>query len=272
MAIARREIYPSNSLRLVVAEIRFPLSARLSGTDMLAALSSVLGDRLPIIEPGNQILEMSSAGPAPVLRPAGDGSYRFLTRDRMLSVSVDANRLAVEATEYEGWESFREVLTWTLERIGVDLGAIAGLDRIGLRYIDEIRVPGEDAPAERWPPYIRAELLAPIAIAEGWDLDAYQGAFQLRIAPDANLTMRYGTHVGHIVSDSGTLRLPTPAGEGPFFFVDIDSSWTRSGAFDDFDLDLTLKRADELHAPITELFERSITEQLRDDVLRKGAE
>jgi uncharacterized protein (TIGR04255 family) len=199
------------------------------------------------------------------------GAFRLLSRDRTDAVTVTQGRLSVETTHYTRWEEFRDgLIAQALRAVGEELGAITGLDRVGLRYIDEIRVPGEAGPADRWTRYIDQDVLAPLRLARGHEFKAFQAALQLDTAENCELQMRYGTLDGHIVADSGPLRLPTAPTTGQCFFIDIDSYWTRPGDLEEFDLVKALSIANQLHDPIGELFERAITEDLRNDVFRSA--
>ncbi len=263
-----QEVYPNAPLRLVTAEFRFPLSPILAGGDLLSALSKALGGELPIIEPVPQGLQMSlGAEPQPPKMTAG--GFRLLSRDRTAAVTVDASRLAVETTVYEHWETFRESIETALRAIGEELQAIVGLDRVGLRYINEIRVPGGGTSVERWMPYINEDLLAVARLAEGREIKTVLSVLHLVTGDNEELLLRCGAVEGHVVDDSGPLRLPSPPEDGPFFLLDIDSFWTRLGVLEEFDTATALTIADRIHEPVDGLFERSLTERLRDEVLRR---
>jgi len=184
-------------------------------------------------------------------------------------VTVGAGRLAVETTVYEHWETFRESIEAALRAIGEELQAIAGLDRVGLRYINEIRVPGASTSVERWMPYISGDLLAVAHLAAGHEIKAIQSALHLVTGDKEELLLRCGALEGHVVDDSGPLRLPSLPEDGPFFLLDIDSFWTRLGVLEEFDAAVALAIADRIHEPVDGLFERAITERLREDVLRR---
>jgi uncharacterized protein (TIGR04255 family) len=81
--------------------------------------------------------------------------------------------------------------------------------------------------------------------------------------------MRSGILDGHVVDDSGPLTLPTPPQDGPFFLIDIDSFWTKSGPLAKWSTEAAIGISDSLHAPIDDLFENCITDVLRSNVLRK---
>src|SRR6266511_2992172 len=174
----RREVYPNAPLRLVTAELRFPLSPSLAGGDLLSTLAKVLGGMLPIIEPVPQGLQVTfGAEPQPARMTSG--GFRLLSRDRTFAVTVGASRLAVETTVYEHWETFRKSIETALRAIGEELQAIVGLDRVGLRYINEIRVPDGDTSVERWMPYISEDLLAFARLADGRETKTVQSVMHL---------------------------------------------------------------------------------------------
>lgn len=269
--MAQREVYSNAPLRLVTAEFRFPISPRLSGGDLLSLLGERLGEALPIVEPTT--FQLTIAGPAPQPAPliGGGGGFRLLTRDRTTAVTVDANRITIETTVYRRWEDFRDgPVANALTTVGDGLGAIAGLDRVGLRFINEVRVPGMTSTEPlRWRDYITPELLAPADLAPGREVKTVQMALHLGMGDGAEVLMRTGLLEGRVVDDTGPLRLPRPPQPGTFFLLDIDSFWSRGTTYEAWDSARVLAIADRLHDPIDELFERSLTEKLRDDVLRR---
>lgn len=265
-----REVYPSAPLRLVTAEFRFPLSPRLAGTDLLALLGESLGGELPVVEPvAAQGLQLAF-GPDAAPPPSAQAGYRLLTRDRTTAVTVSSTRVAIETTTYEHWEDFRDgLVALALRTIGDDLAAIAGLDRVGLRYINEVRVPGAAEDASDWQDFIARDLLAAARLATGQRIRTMQLALHLDRGSGAELLMRSGLLEGHIVDDTGPLRLPSPPQDGYFFLIDIDSFWSRAAAYDEWRTTAALGIADRLHDPIDALFESCIQERLRDEVLRR---
>jgi len=268
-ALPDREVYSNAPLRLVTAEYRFPLSPVLTGADLLILLANTLGATLPVIEPAEALLQLNfGRNPAP---PSVSGNgYRLLNRDRTTAVTVTSSRLAVETTAYRHWEDFRdEYVSVALRALGEELNALAGLERVGLRFINEIRVPSTSM-AEDWQAYINPDLLAAARVPTSGKLKTVQGALHLQMTDDAELLMRSGILDGHVV-DSGPFTLPTPPQDGPFFLIDIDSFWTKSGPLAEWSTTAALEISDKLHAPIDDLFESCITEKLRSTVLRKGS-
>lgn len=268
--MADREVYPNAPLRLVTAEFRFPLSPRLTAGDLLSTLGDALGADLPIVEPISPQGLQLTFGPEATPSPLAQAGYRLLTRDRTTAVTVASTRVAVETTTYEHWDDFRNgVVTLAVQAIGDKLGAIAGLDRVGLRYINEVRVPGAGADVADWSHFITPELLATGALAAGQRVRTMQVALHLDRGDGAELLMRAGLLEGHVVDDTGALRLPSPPQPGHFFLIDMDSFWSRPAAYDQWSTERALEIADRLHDPIDDLFESCIQEKLREDVLRR---
>ena len=270
--MSEREIYVNAPLRLVAVEFRFPFSPAFLSPDVFSVVARKLGEQLPIVEPAAPpitILTNPGAVPGPMSLPGGGAGIQLLTQNRATGVTVSPGRLAVETTNYRRWEDLRRLIENSLREIGDELGAIPGLNRVGLRYVNEIRVPG-DAPnlIERWRRFIQADLLAGLRFGGG-EFVAFQSVLHFRQAPTQEVVMRSGIADGHVVGDFGPLRLPTPAGSGPFFLLDIDSFWTRGNDVPEYNTADALKLVDELHSPIDDLFESVITDELRDEVLRR---
>lgn len=262
-----REVYVNAPLRLVTAEYRFPLSSVLAGDDLLSLLAKTLGTALPIIEPAQLVQFSVGADLAP---PAITNGYRLLARDRTTAATVTSNRLAVETTAYRHWADFRnEYVETALSALGEDIGALAGLDRVGLRFINELRIPSIADGVEGLRAYINSDLLAASRVMSRGELKTVQAALHLQLGDNAELLMRSGILEGRMVDDSGPLRLTSPPQSGRFFLIDIDSFWTNTGALDEWNTAEAIAISDRLHEPIDELFESCITDTLRDDILRR---
>ena len=80
--------------------------------------------------------------------------------------------------------------------------------------------------------------------------------------------LRYGAWEGFAVDPGGDLKRSS-ATPGPFFLMDIDSFWIPIGGVPEFDVKALLTICDELHTPVGRLFERLITDRLREEILRR---
>lgn len=266
-----REVYPSAPLQLVAAEWRYPMSPRLATSEALAELHSLLADTLPIPQPvAEQTVAFGSPNAPPQL--TARQFFRLTNKEKTLSASFTPTSTTVEATDYEHYVQFRE----TVERVVFALTSYStpvGLERVGLRYVDEIRVPSVTERPGDWSRYVVDELLsAPrlgVAADDRLTPTSWHGLIEFDRGEEFRLVLRYGVLEGFVVDPSGALSVPRGGESGPFFLVDIDSFWTPTETIAEFDPELLLQTFDALHAPVSAVFEALITDDLRNDVLRK---
>ena len=90
----------------------------------------------------------------------------------------------------------------------------------------------------------------------------------LSSAPGVTYTVRYGSGVGQAFASSPNLRRRTEP-DGEFFLIDTDGAWQPvAQAIPEFsaeDVELILN---DIHEPISLIFESLITDRLRNEVLR----
>jgi uncharacterized protein (TIGR04255 family) len=142
----------------------------------------------------------------------------------------------------------------------------SGYERIGLRYLDEIRVPDTNGTID-WSEWVHPSLLSarpetPIDLP----LSEWQGMSTFGPVDGRSLVLRFGPRTGYAVEPNGELkRGPTPTGR--FFLLDFDSFWESPSVIPEFEPGNMITRCDDLHAPIRTLFEGLITDRLRKEVL-----
>jgi uncharacterized protein (TIGR04255 family) len=90
------------------------------------------------------------------------------------------------------------------------------------------------------------------------------------VGPDRSTVMRTGVLTTPVVAPDGPLAISRRT-ETPFFLVDIDSTWQAGTETSPvaFTWSVLVDILDSLHTPVRALFEHSITEKLRHDLLRK---
>lgn len=262
------EVYPNAPVVLVALEVRHPTADPLTHAQRLK-IKRQLAAYIPIMRTGQlaQITAVQAAGVSPAPQDMRVEEFpRYFSRDNTIAVSVRTDGLVVETTRYVRWERLRELAAEVFE-VRQDLGGVDGVERVGLRYINEIRVPGE--PVHDWAPWVDATLLGATPIGEELGLTAlqWQGITVLRPGPERSLVLRYGPWDGFAVDPAGELKRSTPT-PGFFFLLDIDSFWTPSEGIPEFDAKALLATSDELHAPVRKLFERLVTDRLRREVFR----
>lgn len=245
-----REVFANAPLAFVVCEFRFPQAPRLTSDEAFIALTDAFADTLVIPEE-----ERTDNG--------AERRFRFLDRRRRLSVVVARDALSVETTDYTEWTDFKPFVLEAVDVVGAT-ARVVGVERIGLRYINEIRVPEQITDATRWKRWISDEMLGPVGGIPGYTPAGFQAMTQLTRG-NTHLHIRCAALVGSGVVADQPLRRRRAVAEGPFFVIDTDS-YTETpgedmGGFTTRDLDPAL---DDLHEPLEALFHRAINDELRE--------
>lgn len=261
-----REVYPNAPVVLVALEVRHPVAEPLSRAQR-NLIKQRLVDYTPIMRlHQQQLLTFLQVGAAPSVQDARVEEFpRYFSRDSTVAVSVRSDALVIETTRYGQWERLRAIAAEAFDA-RQELGPVDGLERVGLRYIDEIRVPDLEG---GWEPWVHRALLGASVVGETVGLSPilWQGVSAFSNGPEFGVVLRYGPRDGFAVDPGGELKrsASTP---GPFFLIDIDSSWTPGGGVPEFDTKVLLSICDDLRNPVRDLFERLVTERLREEVLR----
>lgn len=262
-----REVYPNAAVVLVAVEVRHSTAPPLSRSS-IAKIKQHLSPELPLLRPTTfTTVETTLGGTTDVHT---ERATRYMSRDRTAAVTFRNEALVIETTRYGRYEQLRGLVALALNaRQSVD--PIDSVERLGLRYINEIRVPEAGSSAASWEPWVDKALLgpAPIGHAHGLEATQLQGLVLFSKGEDKSLVLRYGLREGYAVDPSGDLKRSTPT-PGPFFLLDIDSFWSATGALPEAQPETLLKLCDALNDPVRSLFEDIITERLRKEVLRHG--
>ena len=261
--------YPNDSLRWVAAEIRYPPVDELAGGPS-SGFREDIRDEFPIREEQPQLsLSIGQTGPTAqqvVLQ-------RFVRRDRLMSVTLGGDVIRLEATDYPGWTEFRELLVRVLQALQRNTRP-DGVARVGLRYIDEIRLPDEPDGAIGWQAWVDGRLVAPFTLENDPPLNNGTVVLQYGEPPGYVTVFRAGpVKSGRAVQQEGPLRTPFETPAGAFFLLDTDASWADpTGQVPEFSTDHIAEVLDQLHGSCHTLFEASITDRLRQDILSRPRE
>lgn len=270
--MTERQTYLNAPIVLMAFEVRHPTTEQLNSRQ-IAQFSTRVRDRLPL--PGEvstasisfQLASNGESSKAPVVRQAP----RWTSRDKRTALTVNQDALVLETTRYTNYNEIRELLQVALQA-RAEIAAPAGVERVGLRYIDEIRVPAEDGDSSpAWREWLDESLLGPARVADTLGLvpAQHQGLAVFSTRSDQALVLRYGVQTDYAVASTPQLRRPLPP-PGPLFKLDIDSFWQAGETVPEFSVDTVLRLSDELHAPVRGVFESVITDRLREEVLRRG--
>lgn len=261
--------YPGQPVALAIVEVKHP-SADSLGPASVAALKSDLRALFPIHRTEQMTEFVFTAGPSGAGQvQQGQQMPRFVTRDRQSSITYRRDAVVIETTRYPGWTQFKD---WVKACLAAreDVAPVDGVERIGIRFIDEIRIPGDGEPEWRdWVPSLTGPA---VDVADLGILMRQQQSVVQYITGNAGetLTLRYGAVVGppSVQSTPNLVRVDVPK-PGPFFLLDTDAAWTVTDGMQvpAFESDAILTIADQLHTPMKELFERLISDRLREEIL-----
>ncbi|WP_419917295.1 TIGR04255 family protein [Candidatus Poriferisodalis sp.] len=261
-----REVYANAPLVFVACEIRFPLVPSLTTDDTLDCLVEDFFDLLPI--PATTIVEWGD-------EDSDDGDHaqrvlRFSNRDRTSSAVLTRTSLSIETTTYREWPDFRSQVMSAVDVVAGN-AKVAGVERLGLRYIDEIRVPEPIVDATMWRKWIAEDVLSHLSVVPDMAPAGFTSATVLHNGSH-HMLVRYAAMNGPGVVADKPLRRSTVPPEGPFFVIDVDSYRDTSGVdMIDFSAESIASVLDDLHEPIGMLFQRSITDRARE-LFRKEPE
>ncbi|MEU2995828.1 TIGR04255 family protein [Streptomyces sp. NPDC001758] len=262
--MGHREIYPNPPLALAVIELRHTATPALTESDQ-AGLKSFLSERFPLARPapGQMAVTVTPAG---VTNEQSPPSPRYMTRDNTAAVTFRPEAIAVETTKYVRRSVLKEVLRLAVEARR-KVTEVDGVTRIGVRYINEIRA-SIDGPAD-WSQWISPALTS-VASLQGSDIGAAQSWQGMAVFGDARegIVLRHGNLEGYAVNPAGDLRRPTPP-PGPFYLIDLDSYWAPDGEVPTLDWSNIEPRYDQAALSAYGLFEQTITDKYRTEVLRR---
>jgi len=259
-------VYPGAPVVLVALEIRHPTADPLTPTES-RAIKKLIGDDLPI-ERGGQISTVEGILGGLTSPPTVERFPRYFNRETTMAVSLRREALVVEVSSYPGWLEFHKLVMKAIHA-RMQIAPVAGIERVGLRYIDEVRIPGQEAPD--WAEWVDPTLLAPSAAdatdlpLQQWQSVAVYGGSQ----PGPTIVFRYGPKDGFAVDPSSDLVRVKPTDGGPYFLMDIDSFWTRGGTIPEFDTAFMNAVLDDLHGPVRRMFDLMVTPKYRSEVLER---
>jgi len=266
----RREIYPRSPLALVAAELRYADAPRLRRQETIDSVAIALEDRLPVVESmQNANVEVDPTGSSKV------GMERGTVLKDLAGTTVAAvfpNRFTFETTAYQEFPSFLDgVIEICRSLIGASVKPV--LQRVGLRYIDEIRIPGNPVKdARQWAGWVDTRLVDHLSVGP---TGAPVGLSQSLVAYD--LGDRRGLNFRFAALRSGAVVVPTtikrtPFEDGPVFVLDIDAYQDLGGSnavrLEPDDVASALR---SVHDAAGQTFQDAITDRARK-LFRQGDE
>ncbi len=194
-------------LRVALCQLRFPEHFGFSPSDAAAIHEVVRGTYPRADHQFQQIFQISLDNVQQVQAP--QPIYRFMSNDGAWAVSLTSSFVTLETTNYQRFGDFET--RWTalveavVERIGVDQQ-----ERLGLRYVNELRLPAESASLkEGLQRVLSPAFLGPIGMGE------------LIEEPTAAMTEIRFQHVAGMATLRHGLQIPEPTGPASYV-IDVD--------------------------------------------------
>lgn len=264
--VNEHEVYPNAPVVVATVEVRHTETPSLTQPERKQVKQS-LSQWTPIQRSSKQVIVTSVVGAG----GAGDQAFeefpKYFSRDSMLAISFRKEAVVIEATRYDGWLAFKEIIGAAVKARS-DIGVPDAVERIGIRYLNEIR-PGDGSSID-WNDWLDPAVLGPIELGESVGLPAKQWQGQAIYGPEdgRSLVLRYAPGEGQAV-ETGQELVRSKFTPGPFMWIDIDSFWLHEAELPEFDTGVITGKCIDLHTPLRTLFEKLITPNLRE-VLRRG--
>lgn len=153
-----REVLPGNRLKVVVAQVKFPLVHVLNTSAGVAPFQDAIRKRYPIAADRGHQLTMRVSAAGMETDASQPGPWRFLTEDDRWTVAIAPDSLTLETTSYVAIEDFQQRFTEILTAL-VKIVHPARLDRFGFRFVNELALPGVHTVTD-WARFIGEDLLA----------------------------------------------------------------------------------------------------------------
>jgi uncharacterized protein (TIGR04255 family) len=265
-----REIFPNAPLALVAAEIRFTDAARLRQQQTKDQVTIALEGRFPFAEPLPQAevkLALVPSGGQPQVHERLGMVLKNARSTETLTIMSES--LTYETTAYTSFEDLLEAVTTACDAL--DAAKVRpAIRRVGLRYIDEVRVPEPVADARQWRTWINERLIGHLDIGpENFPVTGTQSFSTYDLGEGKGLNIRFAALDQGAIVVPQFLKRPAIA-SGPFFALDFDGFRDFSGQdLTPLSVEVVRDTLAAVHVPCGTAFQQSITDQARE--LFRGA-
>jgi len=255
-----REVYPNAPLAIVTAEIRFGYEPRLRNDSARDRFAEAVRGTFPRLS-AEQALTFTLSGPEGP-RQTAEPQVRATRADQQATVSLNATALSLSMSgrayvDYDA--SFAPLMDVVVNAVREAAGDVP-VQRLGLRYIDEVRRPVPTLGSD-WSVWINSELLGATRALDD-SVTAHRSVTTFARGGGRTVTFNAGQFDGGTVVDV-TLPFSTKRDTpGPLFVIDVDSAWEPE-AHTSLDPATVAEILADLHAPVGGVFQWSITNAAR---------
>lgn len=232
----------------VICQVRHEREMSTTDPKRALAVHEKLRDAYPRLDEINSqeiALSANAQGVQSIQQSETRGGWKFSSVHDDWTVTIAPDFFALDTTNYLDWEDFVERLR-NLVSVVDEVFDLTVEKRLGLRYVDNISMPAVKKPAD-WSHWIDTSLLGPIvhpAIGDG--VTSTQNAFVVHAGDGQDAVVRHGC----IQDASGELA----------YVLDTDCFRAKGMPLEPNRL---MAGAEELHTLALQLFQASITDELR---------
>ncbi|GAB5007410.1 TIGR04255 family protein [Mycobacterium avium] len=266
-----REVFPNTPLALVVTEIRFTDSPRLRQQETLDAVAIALEERFPVSTPQTNVtFNIANLGPGVLPQVAQERRTVLMNTAKTESVTITPSSFIYETTAYREFDDLCAGVTAVCEAL-IDANVRPALVRVGLRYVDEVRVPEPITDVRAWGKWIDASVIGPLTIGpDGVTVRNAQGLVTFDLGDGKGFNFQYSALDQPPVVQPQLLNRQKFE-PGPFFVLDFDGFRDFNGEEEvvRLDVDEVTNVLTAVHDPVGAAFQRAITEDARN--LFRGA-
>lgn len=260
-----REVFPNTPLALVTSEIRFTDSPRLRQQETLDAVAIALEERFPLSTPQTNVtFNVDPATPGVLPQVEQERRVVLTNTARTESVTITPSSFIFETTAYREFANFHTGVTAVCDALTA-ANVRPALVRVGLRYIDEVRVPDAVSDVRGWGKWIDASVIGPVTIGpEDVVARNAQGLVTFDLGGGKGLNFQYAAlNQPPIVQPQFLNRQQFMS--GPFFVLDFDgyrdfSEQENAVLLDTAEVSSVLT---DVHNPAGSAFQRAITDDAR---------
>lgn len=241
-------VYKRHFIKNVIFRIDFPIAIQsLEACERPVEFQRAVLGEFPILEEQNTVkqeVQLSADGVRSTQKEAR--LYTFHNSNRTCKIGLEYSFLFLEDTDYQGFDAFSRLVDLAVNSLYTIWPNIP-VNRLGLRYLNEISIPGINAVTE-WERFINSGLLAAINLYGSEKLSRYIVQTEFK---------------GEDYSARILTGIPNPDYPGLIrqqqFIVDLDLYTNEAIERQDIRL-----RIDRYHEAIINYFENSITQSLRE--------
>ena len=257
-----RERYSNAPLALVVAEVRLGYEPLLKAEETLDKFASAIRSKFPAL--GREQTVRVQFGTSDKIEQLTLPQVRGTTLNSKATIALNPNSLTLQmdGAEYKTYSaSFGPLLAFALSRLE-ELIPEVQVERIGLRYIDEVRPPEIPDDARAWSRWINSGLLAIMNARPDWRPVGVQTGTTFAVNEAETLTFNSGLFRGVTVLDPSLPFARKGDSQDWLFVLDVDSAWTPT-EFTRLASSGAAELVDRLHEPASNVFEWAITDEAR---------